>query len=192
MENEKEEGIEVQGALNLEEVKEVIKLIVDNNISEFDIEKGGMRLRIKRGEGKSIEYIPVAASPVVASQPQAIVTPIAVQPVVDTGAVSVSQVPTLQGAPLPDAAKVEEEDISKYHTVKSPMVGTFYRSPTPDAAPYVEIGDIVNENTVLCIIEAMKLMNEIKSDIRGKIHKILVKNNQPVEYGQPMLLIEPL
>ena len=89
-------------------------------------------------------------------------------------------------------SEVKEEEDSNQETVTAPMVGTFYRAPAPDAAPYVEVGDIVNPGDILCIIEAMKLMNEIEVETRGKIVDILAKNGEPVEYGEPLFFIEPL
>jgi acetyl-CoA carboxylase biotin carboxyl carrier protein len=89
-------------------------------------------------------------------------------------------------------SEVKEEENSNQETVSAPMVGTFYRAPAPDAEPYVEVGDIVNPGDILCIIEAMKLMNEIEVETRGKIVDILVKNGEPVEYGEPLFIIEPL
>jgi acetyl-CoA carboxylase biotin carboxyl carrier protein len=104
----------------------------------------------------------------------------------------------LQPAPVQEAAKAQPETLpaeiesktENQHEIKSPIVGTFYRAPAPDADPYVQIGDIVSPGTVLCIVEAMKLMNEIESDVSGKIIKILVENGKPVEYSQPLFLIQ--
>ncbi len=90
---------------------------------------------------------------------------------------------------LPPSEEVKEEE-KKYHVIKSPLVGTFYRSPSPGAPPFVEVGDIVSPGQVLCIIEALKVMNEIESDVRGRIEKILVENGETVEYGQPLFLID--
>ncbi len=90
---------------------------------------------------------------------------------------------------LPPSEEVSEEE-KKYHVIKSPLVGTFYRSPSPGAPPFVEVGDIVSPGQVLCIIEALKVMNEIESDVRGKVEKILVENGETVEYGQPLFLID--
>ena len=99
--------------------------------------------------------------------------------------------------PVPVEEKKEEEKIEKkeeknYHIIKSPLVGTFYRAPSPGAPPFVEEGDIVSKGQVICIIEALKVMNEIESDIEGKVIKILVENGQPVEYGQELFYIEPI
>ena len=98
-----------------------------------------------------------------------------------------AQAPAAAAAPAPVAPVAE----AKFHEVKSPIVGTFFRAPAPDADSYVEIGAVVQEKSVLCIIEAMKLMNEIESDIAGKVVKILVENGQAVEYNQPLFLIDP-
>ncbi len=90
---------------------------------------------------------------------------------------------------LPPSEDIKEEE-KKFHVIKSPLVGTFYRSPSPDAPPFVEVGDIVSPGQVLCIVEALKVMNEIESDVRGKVEKILVENGETVEYGQPLFLID--
>lgn len=90
---------------------------------------------------------------------------------------------------LPPTEDISEEE-KKYHVIKSPLVGTFYRSPAPGAPPFVEVGDIVSPGQVLCIIEALKVMNEIESDVRGRVEKILVENGETVEYGQPLFLID--
>ncbi|MDQ7037650.1 MAG: acetyl-CoA carboxylase biotin carboxyl carrier protein [Aquificota bacterium] len=90
---------------------------------------------------------------------------------------------------LPPSEDVKEEE-KKYHVIKSPLVGTFYRSPSPGAPPFVEVGDIVSPGQVLCIIEALKVMNEIESDVRGRVEKILAENGETVEYGQPLFLID--
>ncbi len=90
---------------------------------------------------------------------------------------------------LPPSEEISEED-RKLHVIKSPLVGTFYRSPSPGAPPFVEVGDMVSPGQVLCIIEALKVMNEIESDVRGKVEKILVENGETVEYGQPLFLID--
>ncbi len=90
---------------------------------------------------------------------------------------------------LPPSEDIKTEE-KKYHVIKSPLVGTFYRSPSPGAPPFVEVGDIVSPGQVLCIIEALKVMNEIESDVRGRIEKILVENGETVEYGQPLFLID--
>ena len=157
------------GAFNLEHLHEIIRLCRENDIAELKIKQRGQSIYIKRqGATPSVEY--VVAAPAAAPVP---VAPAAGVP-----------------EPVPAAGEAAAEE-AKAITVRSPMVGTFYRAPAPDAAPFVEVGDAVKENTVLCIIEAMKLMNEIKAETRGTVAKILVENGQPVEYNQPMFLINP-
>ncbi len=143
-------------------IKKYVKLFEESNISELEIEQDNARIKISKKVETSVQVHNVAA-PVHA-------------PVV--------------AAPKPEAGLPKEEKNSKLKEIKSPIVGTFYRAPGPDADPYVKVGDDVSTGTVLCIIEAMKLMNEIESDIAGKIVKILVENGKPVEYNQPLMLIE--
>jgi acetyl-CoA carboxylase biotin carboxyl carrier protein len=110
------------------------------------------------------------------------------------GAIPVASGEAIQAtltAPMASSPAVAEEPVLNGTEIKSPMVGTFYRAPAPGAPTYVEVGSTVTEDSVLCIVEAMKLMNEIKAEMRGKILKILVKNGEPVEYGQPLFLVEP-
>ena len=113
--------------------------------------------------------------------------------IVKGGAVSVSAAPTAALLPAPAvapaAAAAEPEPVQEGHLVKAPMVGTFYRSPSPDAKPFVEVGQAVKEGDTICIIEAMKLMNEIEADASGVVKAILVENGQPVEYGQPLFIL---
>lgn len=140
----------------IKEIKDMINLMNENGLTELEIEKEGVRIRLKKGSGgieRAVEYV----APHHVTQPSA---PAAV---------------TTKGGT----------------EIKSPMVGTFYRSPSPDAAPYVTIGDTVQPGQVICIIEAMKLMNEIKAEIRGKIVDIQVENAEPVEFGQTLFVVEP-
>ncbi len=157
--------------MNLKELKELIELMKNSEISELEIERSGVKVRIRKGG--DVTYHP--AMPRMEYPPEAIVAP---------------AVPELEKAALP-AEKAPEGAAPNQVKVTSPIVGTFYRASAPDKPPYVEIGDIVKKGQVLCIIEAMKLMNEIESETAGKIVKIFVENGQPVEYGQPLFLIEP-
>ena len=147
---------------NLDEIKEIIELAQEHNLSEFEIEKEGVRLRIKRESSH------------------------------DQGAVTAVSVP----APALVAAQSVESSVgtdvdgsADLSVVKSPIVGTFYRAPDPEAKPFVQVGDKVGKGQVLCIIEAMKLMNEINSEDDGEITKIFVENGQPVQYGDPLFSI---
>ncbi|MFH1776035.1 MAG: acetyl-CoA carboxylase biotin carboxyl carrier protein [Candidatus Omnitrophota bacterium] len=152
--------------MNIKEIKELISLMNENGLVEIEIEKDGMRIRLKK-TGVGIE----------ASGGQNIV-------IEKTG---LSPIQTREGTP----ESIEKLAV-KTVEIKAPMVGTFYRSPSPESPPYIEVGQTIEPGQVICIIEAMKLMNEIKSEIKGKILEILVDNTEPVEFGQPMFLIEPL
>ena len=163
--------------MNQKELKELIDFLVERDISEFELERGDVKVRVKRGlDAHTAVVIPqshpaVAGPTVVPPHTQAAATP----------------APAASAAP-PTPAPAAEEDL---HTVKSPIVGTFYESPAPGAPPFVKPGDVVRAGQVLCIIEAMKLMNEIESDVSGEVVRRLVPNGQPVEYGQPLFAIRP-
>lgn len=159
--------------MDLNYLKKITKILVESGVDEIEIEEEGLKVRIvKRSQNNVLVNQP---------QPHNIQTS---PPVVHEKALQ--EVEQTQVKPL---VKVEEE--KKYHEIRSPIVGTFYRAPAPDADPYVEVGKYVSKGEVLCIIEAMKLMNEIEADVSGKIIKILVENAQPVEYNQLLFLIEP-
>ena len=141
--------------MELDKLKEFIKFMDDNNLSELEIEEEGKRIRLKRKSSDD--------QPVIISQPQAPVTP-------------------------KEEVKPAKKDGLE---IKSPMVGTFYRASSPGAKPYVKVGDVIKSGDVVCIIEAMKLMNEIKAEIGGKIVQIPVKNGEPLEFGQTLFVVEP-
>lgn len=152
--------------MNIKELKELIELMDDHGLMEIEMERQGMKIKLRRG-GAGGPVMVESAAPVVVQQPAA-VAPAA--------------------AATPEAAPAEEPAGT---VVKSPMVGTFYRSPSPDADAFVQVGQEVEVGQVLCIVEAMKLMNEIKSEVKGKIVKIPVENAEPIEFGQPIFIIEP-
>ena len=147
------------------QIKELIELIQDTPVSELEVERSGVRIRIKKDQAmpEHGHAVPLAQS-AMPSQAQA-------------------------GTPSPGEETPEPENGV---FVRSPIVGTFYRSPAPDALPYVEVGDAVKKGQILCVIEAMKLMNEIESDADGRVSEILMENAQPVEYGEPLFKIEKL
>lgn len=163
--------------MNQKELKELIDFLIEKDISEFELERGDVKVRIKRGGETPAPVIthavPMATMPMAAAPAQPGHAPAAA-----------ASTPSPASAP---AAAAEEE----LHTVKSPIVGTFYEAPGPGALPFVKPGDQVAAGQVLCIIEAMKLMNEIESDKSGEVVKVLVSNGQPVEYGQPLFSIRP-
>jgi acetyl-CoA carboxylase biotin carboxyl carrier protein len=164
--------------MNQKELKELIDFLIEKDISEFELERGDVKVRIKRGSDQATvitHAMPVAPMPMAASPAQT-QTPLP------------SHTPAPSANPAPAAPPAVVEDL---HTVKSPIVGTYYESPAPGSLPFVKAGDQVAAGQVLCIIEAMKLMNEIESDASGEIVKILVNNGQPVEYGQPLFSIRP-
>ncbi len=152
------------------EVRKLVKLVEASEIQELELEKEGTRLRILKPQPKIVEIQQVAAPATVTipAQPAAPVQ-----------------------AALAAETVVEKKETAQYHEVKSPMVGTFYRAPSPDADPYVQVGDKVKQGQTLCIVEAMKLMNEIEADATGTVVDILCENEEPVEFGQVMFLIDP-
>ncbi len=159
--------------MDIKEVQNLIKFVAKSGVSEVKIEDKDFKLTIKN---KS-DYVPTTqvVAPVAATVPAAIPQAPATAPV----------------APVAETSKNETDD-SKYITIKAPIIGTFYRKPAPDKPPYVEVGDSINEGEVVCIIEAMKLFNEIESEISGKIVKVLVEDATPVEFDQPLFLVEPI
>ncbi|PUA38778.1 acetyl-CoA carboxylase biotin carboxyl carrier protein [Paenibacillus elgii] len=158
----------------LSEIKELIKLVDQTSLQELEIENEGSRLLIRKPN--KTEQVVVTAAPaasLVAQQP-----------------VSQAVVQTSAAVNIP-AAEAPAAIPSNLHTIVSPMVGTFYEAPAPGAAPFVSKGSSVKETTIVCIIEAMKLMNEIEAEVKGQIVEVLVENGQLVEYGQPLFLVKP-
>jgi len=168
--------------MDLKEIKLVIDLMTKNGLSEFDLENGDFKLRVKRGPGGewSTTTTPASAPQVVHHHaPVAAFAPSPAVAVAATAAVpAVSPVPTVAASTHPQ--------------IISPMVGTFYLSPSPDSPPYVSIGQEVQEDTVVCIIEAMKVMNEIKAETHGVIVEVLAQNGKPVEFGKPLFAVRPV
>jgi acetyl-CoA carboxylase biotin carboxyl carrier protein len=160
--------------LTHEQLKELIVLVAEKGVEEVDLELGEMKLKIVGRRGPKTVYANAPAATATAALPVAGGAPAA-----------------LAVAPAPEE-KAPVDELANSRKVTSPMVGTFYRAPSPDAPSFVDVGDRVEEDTVLCIIEAMKLMNEIKAEMRGTLRKVFVENGQPVEYGQPMFAIDPL
>jgi len=146
--------------MNLKEIKEIVNLMNQNDLAEIEVEREGVKLKIRRSSGQIVEQVvrPVAA----AAAP----------------------------APAPEQPAAAPGKATKH--IASPMVGTFYRAPSPEAPPFVESGQIVEVGQVVCIVEAMKLMNEIKSEVKGKVVEIPVENAEPVEFGQALFVIEPV
>lgn len=146
----------------IKEIKDMINLMNENGLTELEVEKDGVRIRLKKGASgafeKAVEYFPHQAIVKEAPQPKA------------------------------EPKQAEKNTVE----IKSPMVGTFYRAPSPEAPPYVNIGDTIQPGQVICIIEAMKLMNEIKAEVKGKLVDIQVENAEPVEFGQVLFVIEPV
>ena len=172
--------------MNQKEIRELIEFLIDKDIAEFELERGDVKLRVKRAGVQA-----VAAAPVIT-----MATPIAA-PVVASATVPVA--PTSAPAPVSFAsttssavaAEPAEDELAGAHIIKSPIVGTFYGAPSPGAPPFAKVGDTVSVGQVLCIVEAMKLMNEIESDYSGTIVKCFDSNGQPVEYGQSLFAVRP-
>jgi acetyl-CoA carboxylase biotin carboxyl carrier protein len=166
--------------MNQKEIKELIEFLVEQDIAEFELERGEVKLRIRRTPQAS------AAEPVVLPSPAAAAAALSAA-LSATAAGAPSAAPSAPSAPAVPPAQAAEE--AGLHVVKSPIVGTFFEAPSPGAPPFVKIGDHVDAGQPLCIVEAMKLMNEIESDFAGEIVKKLATNGQPVEYGQPLFAI---
>ena len=162
--------------MNQKEIKELIEFLIEKDVTEFELERGDVKVRIKRGA-------PEAAP---GTQDRIIALHAASAPVHPVAA------PAGQTAPVPAAPAAPAEKAEEgLHMVHSPIVGTYYESPSPGSPPFVKVGDTVEAGQVLCIVEAMKLMNEIEADAAGEIVKMLVKNGQPIEYGQELFAIRP-
>src|SRR5215472_9242375 len=164
--------------MNQKELKELIDFLIEKDISEFELERGDVKVRIKRGVD--------ASAPILTHTIPMTPVPMASVPIAAPTVAPAVHAPAVPTAP-PPAAPPEEE----LHQVKSPIVGTFYESPSPGSLPFVKPGDQVAAGQVLCIIEAMKLMNEIEADVSGEVVKVLANNGQPVEYGQGLFAIRP-
>jgi acetyl-CoA carboxylase biotin carboxyl carrier protein len=162
--------------MNLKEIKELIQFLKEEEITEFELERGDVKLRIRRG---TAEVAQGATERIIAVHPATIPTAVPGTAVHPPGAAPVATAPA---APQP------KEEL---HIVRSPIVGTYYESPSPGSPPFVKPGDVVEAGQILCIVEAMKLMNEIEADVAGEIVKSLVKNGQPIEYGQDLFTIRP-
>jgi acetyl-CoA carboxylase biotin carboxyl carrier protein len=161
--------------MDIKDLKTLIKMVTETDITEFEMENTDEKVVIKRG--KNQEIVHVAAPAYAAPAPMTVQAP-ALAPAAAPAAV----------AEAPQAAPVNE----KHEIISSPIVGTFYRAPSPDSAPYVEIGSVVEKGQIFCIVEAMKLMNEIEAEFRCKVVEVLKENAQPVEFGDPLFLVERL
>jgi len=159
--------------MNLKEIQNLIKFVAKSGASEVKLEMDDVKITIRTGsdnETTIVQQVPVQQAPPAAAQPVA---------------------PAPAPAEHAPASPTPAEDTSKYITIKSPIIGTFYRKPSPDKPVFVEVGSDIKEGDVLCVIEAMKLFNEIESEVSGKIVKVLVDDASPVEFDQPLFLVDP-
>ncbi|MBY0145610.1 acetyl-CoA carboxylase biotin carboxyl carrier protein [Neobacillus niacini] len=169
--------------LKVQEIRELIKLVDQSSIDEFVYENEGSKIKMKKNTGTTVTTVqavpqaPVEVVPVIQpAAPAAVSTSTPVQEVVQETV---------------NNAAASQADTSNLHKITSPMVGTFYASPTPDTDAYVKAGSIVTKDSIVCIVEAMKLFNEIEAEVNGEVVEVLVKNGQLVEYGQPLFLVKP-
>ena len=156
--------------MKLEKIKELIEMMKANDLSELEIIDGQTRIALKRGQDQSVQQVVAMPSVFPANGPA--------QSTVDNSAAATE-------------AKADDSQDAGLLKIVSPIVGTFYSAPSPNAEPFVQAGSEVTEDTVVCVIEAMKVMNEVKGEIKGTIKKMLVTNEQAVEYGQPLFVVEP-
>ncbi|MDW4527296.1 acetyl-CoA carboxylase biotin carboxyl carrier protein [Rossellomorea marisflavi] len=158
--------------LKIQEIREIIKLVDQSSVDEFTYEHEGSKIKLKKNAVQQVQAVQEVREPAVQAIQQA---PAAAAP-----------------APKQEAPAAEAPaDQLNLHTITSPMVGTFYQSSSPESGAYVKLGSKVDENSVVCIVEAMKLFNEIEAEVKGEIAEILVKDGQLVEYGQPLFLVKP-
>ena len=153
--------------MKIEFIRKLVEIVEQSNIGEIEISRFGTRIRISKNGSRVVQSTPIQV-------------------------VEKEAPPPVKEPESKVEEKKEEKRPSNLVSIKAPLVGTFYRAPAPDAPPFVEVGDIVKPGQTVCIIEAMKVMNEIKSEVSGRIVEILVKNEEPVEYGQELFLIEPV
>jgi acetyl-CoA carboxylase biotin carboxyl carrier protein len=152
--------------MNLDDIRQILDLVREHDLAELEIERDGLKVRVRKADLTPPMSVPVAAVPLAAAAPQ------------------------IAAAASPARAPAEEPEGMELAVIKSPIVGTFYRSSEPGARPFVEIGDVVRKGQVLCIIEAMKLMNEIESDTDGEITAIYVENGRPVQFGDRLFALK--
>jgi len=164
--------------MNQKELKELIEFLIEKDIAEFELERGDVKVRIKR----AAEVLP---SPAGVPAPQFAVHPTHAAP---APAVETARAGAIESEAISEAAPAVAANLQ---VVRSPIVGTYYEAPSPGAPPFVKVGDVVGVGQVLCIVEAMKLMNEIEADVAGEIVRKLVANGQPIEYGQELFHIRP-
>ncbi|VXC12016.1 acetyl-CoA carboxylase subunit (biotin carboxyl carrier subunit) [Bacillus sp. 349Y] len=163
--------------LKIQEIREIIKLVDQSSVDEFTYEHEGSKIKLKKNAVQQVQAVQEVREPAVQ----------AIQQAPATAAPAPKQEAPAAEAPAAEAPA----DQSNLHTITSPMVGTFYQSSSPESGAYVKLGSKVDENSVVCIVEAMKLFNEIEAEVKGEIAEILVKDGQLVEYGQPLFLVKP-
>ena len=164
----------------LKNIQKLIDLLIERDVAEFELEKEGVRIRVRRAENRG----PAPAAAVATIIPAPGVLPFTIPAAPPDPVAASGPVEAPAAAPAPEAGE-------SLYIIKSPLVGTFYGSPSPKAEPFVKLGDAVRVGQVLCIIEAMKLMNEIESEVSGEIVRIYIENGEPVEYGQSLFAIKP-
>lgn len=162
--------------MDIKQVQELIRFVSKSGVNEVSIEEKDFKITIKTNQTGTVSVAPA---------------PVAAQVAAPQPAAPAPAVPAVSAIPAAPASTPSADDSSKYITVKSPMIGTFYRSAGPDKPSFANVGDEIKEGQVICIIEAMKLFNEIESEVSGRIVKVLVENSSPVEYDQPLFLVEP-
>lgn len=163
--------------MDIKEIQSLIKFVAKSGAREVKIETGDLKITIKTGPAESDHHEPTYIQQIPMGQPQ----------MTQTGS---QPVPTGEAATT-ETSKENKKDDSKFITIKSPIIGTFYRKPSPDKDTFVEVGTTIKKGDVLCVIEAMKLFNDIESEVSGKIVKILVEDSSPVEFDQPLFLVDP-